>query len=154
MDEDGHLVFADRLEESIRRRGENISSFEVEDAVRTHSDVVECAAYPVSSEQSDDEVMVCLVLEQGATLDPRSFFEHLFLLMPRYAVPRYVRVVDELPKTPTQRVRKVELRTQGITSDTIDREALGLHPPAALTGGSAALEDGVALLPEGGERLA
>ena len=129
LDDEGHLVFTDRLKDSIRRRGENISSFEVEDCVRTHPDVVECAAYPVPSEQSDDEVMVCLVLEPGATLDPAPFFEHLFPLMPRYAVPRYVRVVDELPKTATQRVRKVELKEQGFTPDTIDREALGIHPP-------------------------
>jgi crotonobetaine/carnitine-CoA ligase len=129
MDDEGHLVFTDRLKDSIRRRGENISSFEVEDAVRTHPDVVECAAYPIPSEQSDDEVMVALVLEDGATLDVEPFFEHLFPLMPRYAVPRYLRVMTELPKTPTQRVRKVELREQGLTSDTIDREALGIHPP-------------------------
>ena len=129
VDDEGHLVFTDRLKDSIRRRGENISSFEVEDAVRTHEDVVECAAYPVPSEQSDDEVMVALVLEEGATLDVPSFFEHLFPLMPRYAVPRYVRIMAELPKTPTQRVRKIELREQGITPDTIDREALGIQPP-------------------------
>jgi crotonobetaine/carnitine-CoA ligase len=73
--------------------------------------------------------MVALVLEDGATLDVEPFFEHLFPLMPRYAVPRYLRVMTELPKTPTQRVRKVELREQGLTSDTIDREALGIHPP-------------------------
>jgi crotonobetaine/carnitine-CoA ligase len=129
VDDEGHLVFTDRMKDSIRRRGENISSFEVEDAVRTHPDVVECAAYPVPSDESDDEVMVALVLEEGATLDPQPFFEHLFPLMPRFAVPRYVRIMTELPKTPTQRVRKVELREQGITPDTIDREALGVFPP-------------------------
>lgn len=129
LDDEGHLIFTDRLKDSIRRRGENISSFEVEDAVRTHGDVVECAAYPVPSEQSDDEVMVCLVLERGAAFDAASFFEHLFPLMPRYAVPRYVRLVEELPKTATQRVRKVELKEQGVTPDTLDREALGIHPP-------------------------
>ena len=128
MDDEGHLVFTDRLKDSIRRRGENISSFEVEDAVRTYPDVVECAAYPVPSEQSDDEVMVSIVLEADATFEIESFFEHLVPLMPAFAVPRYVRVVDELPKTPTQRVRKVELREQGVTAGTVDRDALGIHP--------------------------
>jgi carnitine-CoA ligase len=128
-DEEGHLVFLDRLKDSIRRRGENISSFEVEDAVRTHPAVVECAAYPVPSEHGDDEVMVAVVLEDEAELDVPAFFEHLFPLMPRYAVPRYVLVLAELPKTPSQRVRKVELREAGVTPATIDREALGIHPP-------------------------
>jgi carnitine-CoA ligase len=129
LDEEGHLVFVDRLKDSIRRRGENISSFEVEDAVRTHPQVVECAAFGVPSEHGDDEVMVALVLEPATRLGIPAFFEHLFPLMPRYAVPRYVRVLAELPKTPSQRVRKIELREAGVTSDTVDREALGIHPP-------------------------
>jgi carnitine-CoA ligase len=126
LDADGYLTFRDRKKDSIRRRGENISSFEVEEAVRRVEAVVECAAYPVPSEHGDDEVMIALVVEDRDAFDVRAFCVELFASMPRFAVPRYVRLVDELPKTPSQRVRKHELRAQGVTGETIDREALGL----------------------------
>ncbi|MEA2208645.1 MAG: carnitine-CoA ligase, partial [Solirubrobacteraceae bacterium] len=128
LDEDGRLTFRDRKKDSIRRRGENISSFEVEQAVRGCRSVAECAAYPVPSEHGDDEVMVAIVLGGAREFDARAFCEELVPLMPRFAVPRYVRVVQELPKTPSQRVRKHELRAEGVTSDTFDREALGIVP--------------------------
>jgi carnitine-CoA ligase len=128
IDDDGHLTFRDRTKDSIRRRGENISSFEVEETLRAHRLVVECAAYPVPSEHGDDEVMVAIVLEPGETFDAQAFCSELVPLMPRFALPRYVRVMEELPKTPSQRVRKHELREHGITDDTIDREALGVVP--------------------------
>jgi crotonobetaine/carnitine-CoA ligase len=128
MDADGCLTFRDRTKDSIRRRGENISSFEVEETLRAHRLVVECAAYPVPSEHGDDEVMVAIVLEPGETFDAEAFCAELVPLMPRFALPRYVRVMEELPKTPSQRVRKHELREDGVTGDTIDREALGVVP--------------------------
>jgi crotonobetaine/carnitine-CoA ligase len=129
LDEDGHLVFTDRIKDSIRRRGENISSFEVEEVVRGLPLVVECAAYAVPSDHGDDEVMVAVVLEPEAELDAPSFFADLIPAMPRFALPRYVRVVGELPKTASQRVRKHLLRDEGVTPDTVDREALGIRPP-------------------------
>ncbi|HEX3910422.1 MAG TPA: AMP-binding protein [Solirubrobacteraceae bacterium] len=128
LDEDGCLTFRDRKKDSIRRRGENISSFEVERAVRSLELVVECAAYPVPSEHGDDEVMVAIVIEPDGTLDASAFCAELIPLMPRFAIPRYVRVLAELPKTPSQRVRKHELRAEGVTADTFDREALGVMP--------------------------
>jgi crotonobetaine/carnitine-CoA ligase len=109
------------MKDSIRRRGENISSFEVEEAVRTSPVVVECAAYAVPSEHSDDEVMVAVVLEPGARFDPAELFGFLEPIMPRFALPTFVRVVDALPKTPSQRVQKYVLRDEGVTDDTIDR---------------------------------
>jgi crotonobetaine/carnitine-CoA ligase len=119
-------VYLDRLKDSMRRRGENISSFEVERSVNAHPAVLETAAYPIPSEVTEDEVMVAVVLKPGLTVDPAELLAFCAKTMPRFAVPRYVRFVDELPKTPTARVRKHELRDQGITADTADREALGI----------------------------
>lgn len=129
IDEDGYLTFKDRIKDSIRRRGENISSFEVEEAVRSLPTIADCAAYPVPSEHSDDEVMVAVVVD--GDLDHEEFFRRLIESMPRFAVPRYVRIVADLPRTPTQKIQKFLLREEGITQDTIDREALGIHPPRA-----------------------
>jgi carnitine-CoA ligase len=126
LDDEGYLTFRDRRKDSIRRRGENISSFEVEEAVRRAAGIVECAAFPVPSEHGDDEVMVALVVEDEAGFDPAALFADLAGRMPRFAVPRYVRLVAELPKTPSQRVRKHELRGEGVTASTVDREALGI----------------------------
>jgi acyl-CoA synthetase (AMP-forming)/AMP-acid ligase II len=126
LDEDGYLTFRDRKKDMIRRRGENVSSFEVEEAVRRVGTLVECAAYPVPADDGDDEVMIAVVVEDRDTFAPEALWEQLFRLMPRFAVPRYVRVVDELPKTPSQRVKKQELRADGVTPDTFDRDALGI----------------------------
>lgn len=128
IDADGYLTFSDRLKDSIRRRGENISSFEVEEAVRTHDNVVECAAYPAPSDHGDDEVMIAVILERPEDFDPEAFCHDLVALIPRYAIPRYIRIVAEFPKTPTQRIQKFKLRDEGVTADTIDREALGVVP--------------------------
>jgi crotonobetaine/carnitine-CoA ligase len=122
----GELVYMDRLKDSMRRRGENISSFEVERSVNAHPAVLETAAYPIPSEVTEDDVMVAVVLKPGVALDPTALLAFCAETMPRFAVPRYVRFVEELPKTPTARVRKHELREQGITPDTADREALGI----------------------------
>jgi crotonobetaine/carnitine-CoA ligase len=128
MDEDGYLTFSDRMGDAIRRRGQQISSFEVEEAVRGHPLIVECAAYPVPSEHGDDEVMVAVVIEPDAEFDASSFFADLIGVMPRFALPRYVRAMASLPQTPTQRVQKYKLRAEGITADTFDRESLGVVP--------------------------
>jgi carnitine-CoA ligase len=128
MDEGGYLTFSDRMGDAIRRRGQQISSFEVEEAVRGHPLIVECAAYPVPSEPGDDEVMVAVVVEPDGEFDAPSFFDELTAVMPRFALPRYVRVMPSLPQTPTQRVQKYRLRAEGITAETFDREALGVVP--------------------------
>jgi crotonobetaine/carnitine-CoA ligase len=131
IDEDGFFVFKDRIKDTIRRRGENISSFEVELAARAEPGVVECAAYAVHAEDAptEEEVMIAVVPDSDGPPDPEVLFRALCATMPRFAVPRYLRFLDELPKTPTQRVQKFELRNDGITPDTIDREALGIFPP-------------------------
>lgn len=130
LDEDGFFVFRDRLKDVIRRRGENISSFDVESAVRQQPGVVECAAYAVHPLiETDDEVMVAVVAEQGEQPDVEELFKNLCLTLPRSAVPRFLRLMDELPKTPTQRLQKFKLRDEGITDDSYDREAMGIFPP-------------------------
>jgi carnitine-CoA ligase len=129
FDEDGHLVFTDRIKDSLRRRGENISSFEVERAVMRHPDVLEAAAYAVPSELTEDEVMVAVVPQPDRDIDMEQLFRYCADTMPRFTVPRFLRVVAELPKTPSQRVQKYLLRGQGVTSDTLDREALGIEIP-------------------------
>ena len=119
---DGDLVFIDRLKDSMRRRGENISSFEVERAVQTHPDVEECAAFAIPSEATEDEVMIAVVLREGGCVSLDELHSYCVKVLPRFAVPRYVRIVDALPKTPTGRVQKHLLRAEGVTSDTAYRE--------------------------------
>ena len=128
-DADGNYYFVDRIKDAIRRRGENISSFEVEAYVTKHPAVAECAAVAVPSEHSEDEVKVVVVPAAGATLDPKELIEFLIPTMPRFMIPRYVEVVDALPKTPTMRVRKVELRSPSPDNSTWDREAAGIELP-------------------------
>jgi crotonobetaine/carnitine-CoA ligase len=119
----GELVFVDRLKDCIRRRGENISSFEVERAVQQHPAVQECAAFPVKSEATEDDVMIAVVPKPGGTIDPPALFDFCEVTMPRFAVPRFLRIVAALPKTPTGRVQKHVLRREGVTPDTTERRA-------------------------------
>jgi carnitine-CoA ligase len=127
QDEDGYFFFVDRIKDAIRRRGENISSFEVEAEVCAHPDVREAAAIAVPSELSEDEVMIVVAAVPGRSIDHVSLSTFLMQRMPYFMVPRYIRVLDELPKTPSAKVLKTELRKQGVTSDTWDREAAGLR---------------------------
>lgn len=124
-DADGFFRFVDRKKDAIRRRGENISSFEVERLVATHPAVLEVAALPVASELGEDEVMVCVVRKPGAVLSPDELVAHCRGLMAGFMVPRYVRFVEALPKTPTEKVHKFRLRDEGVTADTWDRESAG-----------------------------
>lgn len=123
MDADRWFYFIDRMKDCIRRRGENISSFEVEQVVNTHEAVLESAAFGVPSEMTEEEVMVAVVLRPDSTLDHADLIAHCREGMAHFAVPRYVRFMQELPKTPSQRVQKYLLRQQGLTLDTLDREA-------------------------------
>jgi crotonobetaine/carnitine-CoA ligase len=128
-DAEGNYYFVDRIKDAIRRRGENISSFEVEAYVTRHPAVAECAALAVPSEHSEDEVKVVVVPAAGATVDPAELIEFLIPVMPRFMIPRYIEVAEALPKTPTLRVRKVELRNQALNPSTWDREAAGISLP-------------------------
>ena len=126
-DEEGYFFFVDRVKDAIRRRGENISSFEVELEVCAHPDVREAAAIAVPSEYSEDEVMVVVAPVPGHSLDMLELCDFLAKRMPYFMVPRYIRQLPELPKTPSAKVLKSELREEGITEDTFDRQAAGLR---------------------------
>ncbi|MDH6219072.1 AMP-binding protein [Streptomyces pseudovenezuelae] len=120
---DGWFRFVDRIKDVIRRRGENVSSQEVESAVRSHPAVADAAAFPVPSELAEDEVMVAVVPGPGHLLDPRDLARHCAGELPAFAVPRYIDAVLELPLTATGKVRKAVLRERGVTATTWDREA-------------------------------
>ncbi|MGW3288146.1 AMP-binding protein [Streptomyces sp. NPDC001002] len=126
---DGWFRFVDRIKDVIRRRGENISSQEVESAVRAHPAVADAAAFPVPSELAEDEVMVAVVPGPGHLLDPLDLVRHCAGELPAFAVPRYVDAVTELPLTATGKVRKAVLRERGVTATTWDREAAEPGPP-------------------------
>jgi crotonobetaine/carnitine-CoA ligase len=113
-DRDGNFYFVDRMKDAIRRRGENISSAEVEAEVNAHPAVLESAVIAVPSELAEDEVKVVVVPQPGQQLEPPELVEFLKGRMAAFMVPRYVEIVDALPKTPTEKVRKAELRAAGI----------------------------------------
>ncbi|MEC9345541.1 MAG: AMP-binding protein [Pseudomonadota bacterium] len=125
-DADGYFYFVDRIKDAIRRRGENISSFEIESEVSGHPAVKEVAAIPVASEINEDEVMVVITPVEGMTFDPADLIEYLKPRMAHFMIPRYVRVVDSMPHTPTEKIQKYKLKQEGITADTWDREAAGI----------------------------
>ena len=123
-DPDGSYFFVDRFKDAIRRRGENISSFEVEAIVSDHPAVAECAAVGVPSEHGEDDVQVFVVARDGARVDPPELIEFLRPRMPRFMLPRFVQVVTGLPKTEaTHRVRKHELRDLADPAVRWDRES-------------------------------
>lgn len=119
----GEYTFVDRQKDAIRRRGENISSFEVEASVNQHPDVFESAAVAVPSEFGEDEIMLVVSAKEGRTLEPAEIHAFCSKRLPRFMVPRYVRIVDELPKTPTQKIQKGRLRERGLDSDVWDSQA-------------------------------
>ncbi len=127
QDDDGNYYFVDRIKDTIRRRGENVSSFEVENAVRQFPAVDEVVAVGVASEIEEQEVMVAVTSKPGLEVDPRALIEFLVPRLAYFMVPRYVRVVAEIPKTETNKPRKIVFRDQGITADTWDREKAGIR---------------------------
>jgi crotonobetaine/carnitine-CoA ligase len=125
MDEDGYLYFVGRKKEAIRRRGENISAFEVEAIVNRHPAVLESAAIAVPSELGEDEVKIVVVCKEGERLEPEELIKFCEDRMAYFMVPRFVEFRTSLPKTPTQRVEKYRLREEGDGLRTWDREKAG-----------------------------
>ncbi len=125
-DAEGYFYFVDRVKDAIRRRGENISSFEVESEIVAHPDVREAAVIGVPSEFSEDEVMAVIAAVPGCTVDCVALTHFLSARMPYFMIPRYIRILEELPKTASAKVVKAELRIAGITIDTWDRETAGI----------------------------
>ncbi len=122
---DGYFRFVDRIKDAIRRRGENISSFEVEQVLLSHPAVALAAAFPVRSSLAEDEVMIAAVLHPQQTLDPLDLIRYCEPRLPYFAVPRYVDIVDALPTTENGKVQKYKLTERGVGAGTWDREAAG-----------------------------
>jgi len=122
---DGYYRFVDRIKDAIRRRGENISSFEVEQVLLSHPAVAIAAAFPVRSSLAEDEVMVAVVLHPGQSLAALDLIKYCEPLLPYFAVPRYVEFVEALPTTENGKVQKYKLSERGVSDATWDREAAG-----------------------------
>jgi crotonobetaine/carnitine-CoA ligase len=126
-DKDGFYYFVDRKKDAMRRRGENVSSFEVEAQLLTHDAVAQAAVVAVPSEHSEDDILAVVVLQEGSAAEPLELLRYIVQKLPYFMVPRYFRVVDALPMTPTFRIKKPDLRAEGITEDTWDCEEAGLR---------------------------
>lgn len=122
----GHYYFVDRRKDALRRRGENVSSFEVERVLNQYPTVRESAVVAVPSSISEDDIKAVLVPRDGKAIDFPELVRFLQDRMPYFMVPRYFEIVDSLPRTPTQKVRKNLLRDAGVTAQTWDREAAGI----------------------------
>jgi carnitine-CoA ligase len=121
-DADGYFRFIDRIKDAIRRRGENVSSYEVEQVLLSHPDVAEAAAFPVRSELAEDEVMAVIVPRDGHSLTPAVLAEYCKGRMPAFAIPRFIEFLTALPMTENGKVQKFRLRERGVTVATWDRE--------------------------------
>jgi crotonobetaine/carnitine-CoA ligase len=126
QDQDGTLWILDRKKDAVRRRGENVSSVELENAIRMHPLVKEVAVHAVPSDIGDDDIKACIVLQPESTLEPEELFAYFKRTLPYFAVPRYVEFLPALPVNAVGRVTKVTLRERGLTTTTLDLEALGL----------------------------
>jgi crotonobetaine/carnitine-CoA ligase len=124
-DAEGHFKFIDRLKEAIRRRGENISSYEVEQVLLSHPQIETAAVYPVQSELAEDEVMTAIVRRPGATFHEVELMKFCETRLPYFAIPRYVTFLPDLPRTENGKIQKFKLREEGVTDQTWDREAYG-----------------------------
>lgn len=122
FDENGFFYFVDRKKDYLRRRGENISSFEMEAAFAVHPALAEVAVHAVPSDKGEDDVKVTAILHQDVNLSPEELFHWATESVPYYALPRYIEFRDSLPKNPQGRVLKYQLRDEGKTADTWDLE--------------------------------
>ena len=129
LDADGWIYFVDRKKDAIRRRGQNISSFEVEQMILRHPAIQDVAAYAVASEMSEDEVMVSVVVRADHALDEAALVEHCQQNMAYYMVPRYVEFRADLPRNASEKVMKYKLREEAEArmSELWDREKAGIE---------------------------
>ncbi|MHA1148293.1 MAG: AMP-binding protein [Promethearchaeota archaeon] len=121
-DAEGWFYFVDRKKDSIRRRGENIASYSIEKVIMQNEKIMECAAYGVKTDIGEDEIMLSLVLKPGKTIKPEEIIEFCTGRMADFMIPRYIDIVDELPKNEVHRILKRELKAAGVTETTWDRE--------------------------------
>ena len=129
LDEDAQFHFVDRKRDLIRFKGRSVSSMAVEQAVRAHPHVREVAAFGIATAElsSEAEIMVAVVLEPDAEVDPSQLARFVNDNAPHYLVPRYIDIVDELPHTPTGKIQKFDLRARGVSATTWDRESNHFH---------------------------
>src|SRR6201996_3762727 len=125
LDSDQNLTYVDRVKDSLRRRGENVSSVEVETVGMGHPAVLEAAAVGVPSDLGEDDILLVVALRSDSAVDYPELLDFCSARMPYFCVPRYVEVVDELPKTIIGRIRKDILRSRGVGPDAWDRESHG-----------------------------
>jgi carnitine-CoA ligase len=125
LDEDGYLFFVDRKKDALRRRGENISSFEMEKVLYGHEAIRDAAVHAVPSDVGEDDVKITVVLQENAALTEEELCRWVAERVPFFAIPRYVEFRDDLPRNPVGRVLKYQLRDEGVTDATWDREAAG-----------------------------
>lgn len=127
FDEQGRLYFADRIRDRIRRRGENISSYEIEQVLNDHPEIVESAVVGIRVEYAggEDEVKACIVVDGETKIDHLALLDYCAERMPRFAVPRFIETLSILPKSSTGKIQKEPLRQAGVTNDTWDRESVG-----------------------------
>lgn len=121
----GAIAFVDRRKDALRRRGENISSIEIEASINTHPQILESAVHAVPSDLGEDDIKACIVVAEGAALRPEDLFAFFKEQLPYFAIPRYVEIVDSLPRNAVGRVQKHELRSAGNTPGTVDFEVMG-----------------------------
>lgn len=126
-DEDGYFYFVDRKKQAIRRRGENISSFEVESVISAHDAVLESCVVGVPSDVGEEEVKAVVVIKEGQTVSEEELIRWCEPRLAYFSIPRYIAIRDSLPKTPSERVEKFKLKKEGITADCWDREAAGVE---------------------------
>ena len=126
IDEDGYIYFVDRKKDALRRRGENISSFEMEKVLFGHSAIRDAAVHAVASPLGEDDVKVTVVLQEGATITEEELCRWVAERVPYFAIPRYIEFRADLPRNPVGRVLKYQLREEGRTQHTWDREAAGV----------------------------
>jgi crotonobetaine/carnitine-CoA ligase len=126
VDEESFLFFVDRKADYLRRRGENISSFEVERVLMGHGDLADVAVHAVLSEMTEDDLKITATLAAGSTLTEADLFRWCIDELPYFALPRYIEFRAELPRSPVGRVLKRDLRTEGVTDATWDADASGI----------------------------
>ena len=125
-DEDGYFYFVDRKKQAIRRRGENISSFEVEAVISSNPAVLECCVVGVPAEMGEEEVKAVVVPNSGHSLTEEEVIRWCEPRLAYFAIPRYVAIRERLPKTPSERVEKYKIKAEGVTRDCWDRESAGI----------------------------
>ena len=127
MDAEGRLFYVDRIKDRIRRRGENISAFEIEEVISAHPKVAQCAVVGIKTADAggEDEIMAFVVASEDGALQPEALLDWCGPRMPRYAVPRFVEFVSDIDRTASGKIRKQALRDGGLTGRTWDRQRAG-----------------------------